>query len=153
MATTEENVAWLLAYVSGADEKIAGAGGVAEVSADQFDAYDEDTVFYYDRRTFRGRSGIQDFIDLLAPFDISFGDVIDAYGSPDRVTLVINESLVRRSDGVRLDYVRTATYRIQDEVIKECWIIDAPPEALSAYLDESARPAIAGYRERPPEAR
>ena len=137
MPTPEENVEWLLAYVRGADAKIEEAGGTTEISAQEFDAYDDDTVFYYDRKSYRGRLGIQAFIDLLAPFDIEFGAVIDAYGSAERVTLVIREALTRKSDGQRFDYVRTATYRIDHQVIKECWIVDAPPEELALYIAAS----------------
>lgn len=137
MPTPEENVSWLVAYVRGADAKIDAAGGTTEISAEQFDAYDDETVFYYDRKTYRGRAGIQEFIDLLAPFDIEFGEIIDVFGNEKRVTLVIEETLQRKSDGVRCAYTRTATYRIEGGVIKECWIIDAPPQELAAYLAES----------------
>lgn len=137
MPTPEENVSWLVAYVRGADAKIDAAGGTTGISAEQFDAYDDETVFYYDRKTYRGRAGIQEFIDLLAPFDIEFGEIIDVFGNEKRVTLVIEESLQRKSDGVRCAYIRTATYLIEGGVIKECWIIDAPPQELAAYLAES----------------
>jgi hypothetical protein len=58
--------------------------------------------------------------------------------SDERVTLVIKESLVRRSDRERIEYVRTATYKIVDGVIRECWIVDAPPVELAEFLRETA---------------
>ena len=135
MPTAEDNVRWLLDYVAGSEAKVEAQGGTTDgLSVDQFDAYSEDTVFYYDNHEYRGMAGLQAFIDLLAPYTLSFDGVIDAFGSEDRVTLVIKESLVRRSDGERIDYVRTATYRIVDHVIRECWIVDAPPAELAAFL-------------------
>ena len=37
----------------------------------------------------------------------------------------------------RIEYVRTATYKIVDGVIRECWIVDAPPVELAEFLRET----------------
>ncbi|MDR6972911.1 hypothetical protein [Leifsonia shinshuensis] len=101
-----------------------------QVPAKHFDAYDDETVLYYDRKEHRGIRGIQEFIDLLPPFNMEFGSIIDV-GSTERVTLVIEEPLEREADGARMDYVRKPTYRLEGGTIKECWIINFPPRDLS----------------------
>jgi hypothetical protein len=79
--TPEQNVKWLLDYVTGSEAKVKDQGGSTDVlSVDQFAAYSDDTVFYYDNKEYRGKAGLQEFIDLLAPYTLSFDGVIDAFG-------------------------------------------------------------------------
>jgi hypothetical protein len=79
--TPEQNVKWLLDYVTGSEAKVKDQGGSTDVLyVDQFAAYSDDPVFYYDNKGYRGKAGLQEFIDLLAPYTLSFDGVIDAFG-------------------------------------------------------------------------
>ena len=65
-------------------------------------------------------------------------EIADIFGSDGRVCVVICEELERLSDGARFGFERTVIYKIENDVIAECWIADRPAGGMKKFLEATA---------------
>ena len=125
-SAAERNVALIREHLAASNETMNDAGNMGDLDLDLYSTYDENTVFYCLGREYHGPEGIREFLRPIEGYKQILNDVIDIFGSDDRVCLVINEQVERVSDGQRFDFVRNVIYKLRRTKITECWIADRP---------------------------